>query len=558
MSTSNRRPYLTASAVTQSFLDACADNLSNQLELACDIETATGTLRVSDRHKYVGGIFYEALIKFPVIERTVGEWLSGQLEFSTLTIEVSNVDGRFDDLLPGGSNFGSWVGKSLLVRLGLRDVESTYRTVFSGKITDVGGFKRNTKSIVVIVRERFDTLNTTFPTSVISTAEFPFVENDKEGLAKPLIYGDWTTSLNSFGVPAFPVNGNDPSVYDEAGARNPVQALVSSNALQSIGTSALYLKRGEDVFPMSSSDVISVSPTNNFFTVQQGNITRINGEKWYFETGDTFIVPVRGEAIDGVDDNPLAQARHILKTFGGATAGEFATSWATYEASVSIKSRIWIQEPSSAIEYALSLLEQVRMEAFVDSDQKLGVLSLRFEDMVADPSYRVRNWDIELDSLSLSVDEKNNFNRAQGAYAFDPVTNENALLTRVFKNQAAITQTGKAISKRIISPNLYIGTDVESEVVNILKLASATPEFIDCSLTWRSILQDVGGWVKLNIAFGGVKFSEVPCLVRSLGYDPQGIKLPVRLWSFQQTPFPGWSGQGSGIVGGYNATIVAE
>jgi hypothetical protein len=198
------------------------------------------------------------------------------------------------------------------------------------------------------------------------------------------------------------------------------------------------------------------------------------------------------------------------------------------------------------------------MEAFVDANQKLGVLSLRFEDMVASPSYPVRNWDIELDSLSLSVDEKNNFNRAQGAYAFDPVTNENALLTRVFKNQAAITQTGKAISKRIISPNLYIGTDVESEVVNILKLASATPEFIDCSLTWRSILQDVGGWVKLNIAFGGVKFSEVPCLVRSLGYDPQGIKLPVRLWSFQQTPFPGWSGQGSGIVGGYNATIVAE
>lgn len=559
MSTADRKPYLTATVINQEFLNNCADNLSNQLELACEIETPVGTLRVSDRHKYVGNNFYEALIKFPIIERTVGEWLSSQLEFSTLTIEVSNVDGRFDSLLPGGAAFDSWVGRQLTVRLGLRDVVGTYRTIFSGKITDIGGFKRGTKSITVIARERFDTLTSQFPVSAFTVAEFPTIENDKEGTAKPIIYGDWSTFLNSPGVPSIVVNGNDPLVYDEAGPRNHVQTVVSSNTLSFIDASTIFLRRGTDIFPFHPSDVVSVAANKNSFVVRQNGATSIDGSPWVFETGDSFVVKVRGEAIDGNDDNPLAQARHILKTFGGALQSEFATSWATYEAATdAIKSRVWIQEPTSAIEYALSLLEQVRMEAFVDASQKLGVVSLRFEDMVAAPSFSIRNWDIESGSLSLTVDEKNNFNRAQGAYSFDPVTSENAFLTRMFKNPAAIAQVGKAISKRIISPNLYVVSQVESELQNILKLASSTPEFVSCSLTWRALMQDVGGWVRLNINFGGAKFSQVPCLVRSMGYDPQGIKIPVVLWSFQQTPFAGWAGQGSGIVGGLGATIVPE
>jgi len=41
-----------------------------------EIETPIGTIYASDRNKYAGSTFYEALLNFPIIRRTVGEWLS--------------------------------------------------------------------------------------------------------------------------------------------------------------------------------------------------------------------------------------------------------------------------------------------------------------------------------------------------------------------------------------------------------------------------------------------------------------------------------------------------
>lgn len=558
MSSKDRRPYLTSTAITQTFLDNCADNLSNQLELACDIETPTGVLRVSDRHKYVGGHFYEALVKFPVIERTVGEWLSNELEFSTLTIELSNVDGRFNNLLPGGNDFGSWVGKQVTVRLGLRDVDATYRTIFRGRVTDIGGFKRGVKSITIIARERFDSLKAPFPAAVFSSAVYPNIENNYDGTIIPIVYGDWTTNLaDAGGVVGFPINGNDANVY--GGSRSDVSIVVSANVLVSLDSSTIFIKRSSDAYPLAPADVVSVAANKNSFTVRQNGATRIDGEPWLFSTGDQFIVRVRGENIDGGDDNPLAQARHILKAFGGATSDEFSSRWISYEGRAALpKSRAWVREQATAIEYAASLLEQVRMEPFVNSDQKLDVLSVWFEDAIAAPSYMVRNWDLELGSLSLAIDDRNNFNRAQGAFGYNPPTEENAFLTPMYINSAAIAQVGKKISKQISFPNLYIASEVATQTQEMLKLASSSLELVSGSLTWRSLLLDVGGWVRLNLRFSNVELLDVPCLVRSIGYDPQGIKIPFLAWSFQQTPFPGWSGRGGGIVGGYNATITVE
>jgi len=47
-------------------------------------------------------------------------------------------------------------------------------------------------------------------------------------------------------------------------------------------------------------------------------------------------------------------------------------------------------------------------------------------------------------------------------------------------------------------------------------------------------------------------------MIRSIGYDPAGIKIPVVLWSFQMTSFPGYAPGFSGMTGGYDATIVEE
>ena len=208
--------------------------------------------------------------------------------------------------------------------------------------------------------------------------------------------------------------------------------------------------------------------------------------------------------------------------------------------------------------YALSLLEQVRLEAFIDRNLKVKINSLHFEDWSASPTHVVRNWDIEENSFKTSIDEKNNFNRAQGNFNFLPDRNENARATEIHRNAAAIIQAGKPISKKIVFPNLYELAVVTNQVIEILRLASSSLEILDGSLTWRALLRDIGDFTMVDIQIGSAIFESVPCMIREIGYDPAGLKIPVKVWSTQMTPFPGYVPAYSGIVGGYNAVIITE
>jgi hypothetical protein len=60
------------------------------------------------------------------------------------------------------------------------------------------------------------------------------------------------------------------------------------------------------------------------------------------------------------------------------------------------------------------------------------------------------------------------------------------------------------------------------------------------------------------VQIGATEFSGVPALIRDIGYDPEGLKIPVKLWSMQMIEFDGWEPNYSGTSGGKNATIVAE
>jgi hypothetical protein len=116
---------------------------------------------------------------------------------------------------------------------------------------------------------------------------------------------------------------------------------------------------------------------------------------------------------------------------------------------------------------------------------------------------------------------------------------------------------GIEISKLIKFPNLYVETDTVNQIKEIIKLASAAYEHVQVNLTWRSLLLDIGDFVSLDVKIGSTIYDSIPCMIREIGYDPEGIKLPVRLWSFQVVPFPGFAGA-SGSVGGSNASITEE
>lgn len=575
MSGSDRRKYLTATTLDQALLDWSHDNLECRLEMICEIETSDGVIRISDRNKYVvtsgTGYFYQARTTIPVISRTVGEWLVPQVQFSTLTLDdISNVDGAFNRYLPGGADYSPWINKNVTVKVGLAEQGSTYFPIFQGRITDVGGFKRSVKSISVTARDTFDRLTAQFPNEVFTTAAFPNMEASYEGRYSPVIYGDWTVNLepDKAAVPAFAINGALESVAGEEGT-DDVELIVTTQVLSYFDPSNVYLKSGDEMFQVPTSEITWVSTNNNRFKVKQKNeLVKWKGDEAYaYSTGDEFYVRVKGKDLGALSDNPVWQARDILITYGGASAADFDITWATvadkgdplYPQSAirDIKSRVFESEPKSAIEYALSLLEQVRLEAFISKDQKLRINSLHLEDW-APQSYTLRNWDIEASSFKPAIAEKEIFNRARGTFDYHPVRNENAQQTKLYRNQASIDQIQKTISKQITFPNLYQPDAVAAQVKEILKISSASLENATFTATWRSVLKDVGDIILLNVQIGSVQYENVPAMIREIGYDPAGFKLPMKVWVLQMCPFNSACTVAPGTVGGYAATITEE
>lgn len=567
MSGKDRRRYLTETVLDQEFLDYSAGCLENKLEMVVEIETPTGTIYASDRNKYVGGTFYEALLKFPIIRRTVGEWLSPTLQFSQLDLEISNVDGRFNDILPHGANFGAWVGKTVVVKIGLAESAPTYNTIFRGAITEVAGVRRTVKSVVISARDDYERLSVNFPNQALTIGVYPYLDDNLVGKILPVIYGDWTVSLDPDKaiVPSFPVNGKDPNVI--SGARNNLQLRTSENDLTYFDSANVYLRRSDVFWLVPAADVTNVTVDNKTFEIKQNTASLwIDGTAFLYDPSDTFWVRVKGRDVGGYDDNIIEQARDLLINYGGASVGDFDANWDTYRDKsapaqsniAGFKSRIWEDQPKPVIQYALSLLEQVRLEAFVDRNLKLKINSLHFEDWPASPDFSVRNWDVVRDTFQPQLDARNNFNRARAPYDFHPLDNQDARATAIYRNDASIAQVGRQISKDVSFPNLYQSADVEYQIIEVLRLASAMLETVYVTLTWRALLKDIGEFVKINVQIGGTIFEDVPAMIREVGYDPQGVSIPLQVWSMAMCPFPGYVPGYGGTVGGFNATITQE
>jgi hypothetical protein len=659
MSSSDRKPYERATSLTQAFLNATNDNLSNQVELIVDIEAPDGSIiRASDRNKYVGEHFYEALTTFPDVSRTIGEFLGQGIVFSEMTFELSNVDGRFNKFLPGGDSFGGWIGRLVTVKIGLRDVADSYVAIFRGAVTEEGGFARSVKSITIKARDILEKININFPPDVFTQAGFPKAADDLWGTTIPVIYGDWTVStlpgLSS--VPAKVVNGADifvnneelsvtvipspdastpvifqcinhrlsPGYHIDISSDNPnfpshlkqshyvisvtaneftighsptggsevyqltgndsvtgnttvtrhsndspinVALVISANANTELDLNQIYLRRSEIYYRIPATIVQSLSSNNNYFELlQDSSAFQIEQDKWIYNTSDEFFVRVKGKDLNSYSDNIVGIAKDVLKTYGGVSDSDFDSSWQTYADKSSpatsavslVKGRAYIGEPQNAMEYAVSLLEQVRLELFFNRSQKIDLSALHWDEFIAHPDFIIRNWDVEKDSLTPQIDDRNNFNRMRAVYSYLPDIGDNAFSTGYYRNSAAILQSGKEITKLLIYPNLYIESDVVTQATETLKLVSGYREIITLSLTNRAILKDLGEWVTLDVQIGSTQFVDVPCQIREISYSPNGLKLPMRLWAFTMLPFTGWNPEYTGIVGGQNATIVGE
>lgn len=574
MSSNDRRPYLTALDLNQTLLDAAADNLVQKIEMIAKFESPIGTIRVSDRAKYVGTFYYEPRVKFPEIKRTVGEWLSDELEFSSLELTVNNTDKKFNEILPGGTFYGGFIGKRVNIEIGLGEKSATYKPIFSGVVTDVAGISRSTNSFTLTARNDFERVNLQVPQQFFNATDFPLIEEEFVGLGGPVIYGDWTVDIRPEApeIPAYPINGNDPlvnaSLEDPLAGDEKLKLVIASTPIKLLDTASVTLRRGDKYYVFDSSDIAIVPMTNNTaFEITQKNLM-IESTPWIYARGDEFYVKCKGVDLGALDTNIVRQARDMLIRLGGLTPIELHSTWTAYslkssppESDIStIKSRVWIQEATELFKYVASMLEQVRLEPFVNRDNQFELTSLHFDDFqtkFAAAAFTAKNWDVVRGSFKPKIDERNNWNRARADYAYSPAITKNRLGTPLFRNQAAINQAGKPISKLVVFPNLYIETNVVIQLKEMLKLASCYSEMIDVSLVSRSVLTELGDVIKIDVKIGSVIFNEIPAIIRSIEYTPTGLELPMKLWSLQMVNFPGYTGP-TGTVGGFDALIELE
>lgn len=578
MGSVDRRAYKSASILDQDVLDLSQDSLVQKLQMIANIEVSTGTLKLSDRAIYVGSSFYENRANFPAIDRTIGEWLAGTLQFSSLDIVINNADKKYSNLLPGGDDYSGFINRRVEVKIGLAEIASSYKTVFDGFVTDVEGFERSFLSFKLILRNKFDSVNVQIPNQSLISDDFPNLEEEFEGVAVPLVYGDWTTQLRREGsmVPAIPVNGANPLVnggldpVDPNAGDTALQLAISSTPLASLDTSSVTLFRGNEYYIFASSDIAIVAGSDNtIFNITQKNLS-IDGSPWIYESGDEFFVRCQGTNVDGDDSNIVNQAKDLLTRFGGISSLDFDSSWAYFAAKSSppqssistILSRVWVQEPNKVIGLAASMLEQVRLEPFINRENKWSIRSLHFDEIPADPGYTLRNWDINLGSLKVNTSDRNNFNRAKADYAFNPATGQNSLSTGIYRNQAAISQANnREISKLITFPQLYVQSDVENQLIEIIRLASGYTEFIDCVLTPRSFLKDLGDYVQLSFNIGSIEFEDsgtkIVGMIRDISYSPDTMGIGVKIWVYQMINTPTYTGP-AGTVAGFDATVTKE
>jgi hypothetical protein len=271
----SREPWKAQGAsLTQALLDASWPFID--LVWIADVILGQTVFRVSNRNTYVEEQygpprFYEArATKAPTVSTTLGEWLNPKFEIGEVKLELNNRDGLYNEYLPGGDNYRQWIGAKIIIRVGFGEKFSNYIEIFQGFITPKQGVSSTETDLTLKFYDRFDVDNVEIPADVFSEINYPDIEEEAKGKGIPIIYGDWSEEVGSFGeIPAFCTNALEAT---------PTEYVfkISETALQSIG--AIFLHRGGRTSETPNGPVrflpgaITLEPDKGQFVVPAGVI----------------------------------------------------------------------------------------------------------------------------------------------------------------------------------------------------------------------------------------------------------------------------------------------
>lgn len=353
------RSYNYGSFITQDMLDESYKAQENQLELVVDV----GNFSVADRPKYLGTRFYEGrMIDLPKAERIMPEMLSANVEFSECKITISNIDGKYTEYLPGGSQYSTFQGVPVSISMGLRDVQESLIPIFSGVVSYENGVSFSRNDITFKFRDRLEKLNTKYPLESITIDNYPEVPESNIGKLIPLHLGDWTGNWEwqENGTFSYPVGDSTLNVINvtPVGYGAGMQGIYVSPAT-SLDTGGVFLfntggRAGKTYHPLNIEDVV-IKRGSNYLqaSFQESPVSRgghwcviVDGIKgrtitdeiiiytYQYSAGDEAIIkckiPITGyDWLPSRDCNPLEQALEALFALARIDSGEIDfASWA--------------------------------------------------------------------------------------------------------------------------------------------------------------------------------------------------------------------------------------
>jgi hypothetical protein len=570
-----RRYYQNATTFDQTFLDQTSIAQETEINFICTVSLPEGgSLRLSDKPIYVGGQFYEGRIKVPTVERKISELLAPSLTFSEFEIEISNVDGKYNEYLIGGEKYVSFFGEEVVLRAGAGNDSANYLTIFRGFVHYEGAVERGSKSIRLRARDEFESLNKTVPLPLINSVDFPSAPQDSIGKMIPFVLGDWETGVNTIATTSTEIDGQ--KVLTRA-PDNFFGGIVGYNVgggffVFSIGTytpdniSQCYIKRSDSLLECNFAAAPQVAA--GYWVVSVSSLKGESGSVTYaYQQGDVAVIAVKVPYAGLQYDNPVRQAREILGVLGGLDSADFDESWSVIEAKntppqsaiASIKSRVWIgNDKQTALEAAIGLLKQVRLDGFIAKNRKFKLTTLHPEDfpqLTLIP--RVSQLHVIESTIRPELDRRNYFNAGAAFYAYTPVVDKTMRQTVKKTNANSVTKSGKEIAKAIDFPNLYIESDVINQLEEFVRFYSAGLEYVNTSLSWVHLLRDLGEFLLVSFEVGSVSFDGVPMMIRSFSVDPTTASAQVVMISFANFPFPEYQPPYQGrMLSAYNQAIT--
>lgn len=325
----SRRPWLAQNAAFNDLLlDACYPTINLQWFLEISLNPTT-TFRVSDRAFYVQDAdgaprFYDARVdKIPVVNVTIGEWLNSNYEISDLVFSLNNRDGYFNDYLPHGDEFRQWSGGTVVLKVGFGEVYTNYFTLFEGQITTKDGMGTTRDTVELRAYDKFDRDEIPLPINSYTSDIFPDIEETEAGKAVPIVYGDWTEDVPTWGsVPAVCTNSDEDDAEE-------FEFKISDFSLESIDSVWLHrgkFKEGEPLGPIQFDiDALTLNLADGKFTVAPGDDVFLSESVLYSDqqcgSGSTTNLVAAKDASINFQNQKIQIGDRVLKS----STGEIAT-----------------------------------------------------------------------------------------------------------------------------------------------------------------------------------------------------------------------------------------